>query len=1031
MTRAGRIGLAAALLASVAASVAAYTFPGNSRTQNEGRLEWASSAFTWRFNSSTSDALPNIVDGSDPRAAITAAFDRWGAESAIVPTLGADSAVASSGNDGVNLVTFVDNASNRQVVGGALAVCVFFTNASNGITGADIVFSPDFTWSTTGGPSDATPISGVALHESGHWMGLAHSGIVGATMFPFAAAHSAPGDSEQIPGTLSSDDRAAINHSYPDPDFAAATGAITGLITRGGNPVFGAHVVAEELTRGVAVAASITLGSNQAGRHGRYEIRGLPPGTYRVYAEPLDEPATRANWGDPAAIGWFSDALGAFDTAFRTTVAASNVTVTPGSSTVRDIAVTDMAPAGNITRVGLGTINCPGGFSFGLSGTPVSVAPGSTQALALRGPGLGTDAPLTVLSTPDAGITLDQGCLTRLNTGADGTTIIRLSVAANARPGPRTIWATLVSGEIVACTGCLEIEGPANETACANGVDDDGDGLTDAADVFDCADDCPSDPNKTEPGQCGCGVPDTDTDGDGTANCNDGCPNDAAKTTPGPCGCGVADTDSDGDGTPNCNDGCPNDAAKTVPGTCGCGIAETDSDADGVKDCLDNCPGTPNPGQADSNGNGVGDACDGATVRLDRTAARPGGASVPVRVFVDVAAEICLSLVRFTVSYDATDLALSGVADASSGCTGTLTPLGAGVTRVDIACSPGRMGSGGILTLLFDTPAGGPPEDYPLVVSGALVRDCDEPPADLAASVQDGAITVNCVLGDIFPEGVGNGAVSLADFVHSRRKALGTVAKTAFDAACGDVHPGTITCDRIGSPSNWCPAGDGELKLGDAIAIRRIVNLAYVIGCAGCAGQSGPQGAGERPGDIAPSGGDGDVNVADAVLALRAGVGLESFDPASLVRADVAPAEPDGAILSVRGDGAVTVADAVLILRAAVGLDAIDWPVREIALVLEADVPVQAWQVVVSGWPEWARPAGMIAAGCDGAAGLDASGAVWMAACALDNPQAGALRQTWRYRAPRPVSPDRLTATATIATEDLAERGAAARLEAP
>jgi alpha-tubulin suppressor-like RCC1 family protein len=103
---------------------------------------------------------------------------------------------------------------------------------------------------------------------------------------------------------------------------------------------------------------------------------------------------------------------------------------------------------------------------------------------------------------------------------------------------------------------------------------------------------------------------DLDSDGDGTTNCNDGCPNDPAKTAPGVCGCGVADTDSDGDGTPNCNDGCPNDPAKTAPGVCGCGVADTDTDADGILDCNDNCDTVANPGQADCNANGVGDACE-------------------------------------------------------------------------------------------------------------------------------------------------------------------------------------------------------------------------------------------------------------------------------------------------------------------------------------------------------------------------------------------------------------------------------------
>jgi len=37
---------------------------------------------------------------------------------------------------------------------------------------------------------------------------------------------------------------------------------------------------------------------------------------------------------------------------------------------------------------------------------------------------------------------------------------------------------------------------------------------------------------------------------------------------------------------------------------------EIDSDGDGIPDLLDNCPNVPNPDQADTNGNGIGDACD-------------------------------------------------------------------------------------------------------------------------------------------------------------------------------------------------------------------------------------------------------------------------------------------------------------------------------------------------------------------------------------------------------------------------------------
>jgi hypothetical protein len=80
---------------------------------------------------------------------------------------------------------------------------------------------------------------------------------------------------------------------------------------------------------------------------------------------------------------------------------------------------------------------------------------------------------------------------------------------------------------------------------------------SDGDDTLDCADECPEDPEKTEPGICGCGVPDTDSDADGTVDCFDLCPDDPTKTSPGECGCGNPDTDSDGDGIADCNDPCP------------------------------------------------------------------------------------------------------------------------------------------------------------------------------------------------------------------------------------------------------------------------------------------------------------------------------------------------------------------------------------------------------------------------------------------------------------------------------------------
>ncbi len=134
--------------------------------------------------------------------------------------------------------------------------------------------------------------------------------------------------------------------------------------------------------------------------------------------------------------------------------------------------------------------------------------------------------------------------------------------------------------------------------------DSDGDGVPDDEEA------CPEDPDKTEPGACGCGTPDTDSDEDGTADCIDDCPGDMDKIEPGICGCGTPDTDSDGDGTADCNDACPADPNKIDPGICGCGTPDTDSDSDTVPDCNDNCPNTPNPDQSDTDDDGTGDDCE-------------------------------------------------------------------------------------------------------------------------------------------------------------------------------------------------------------------------------------------------------------------------------------------------------------------------------------------------------------------------------------------------------------------------------------
>lgn len=96
------------------------------------------------------------------------------------------------------------------------------------------------------------------------------------------------------------------------------------------------------------------------------------------------------------------------------------------------------------------------------------------------------------------------------------------------RPPPQTAPATItIQG---ACClpggGCSLLSGVECEAAGGTVTDEfdcEGDMDGDGVDVV-CGDECPDDPLKTSPGQCGCGTPDDDADGDGVADCVDVCP---------------------------------------------------------------------------------------------------------------------------------------------------------------------------------------------------------------------------------------------------------------------------------------------------------------------------------------------------------------------------------------------------------------------------------------------------------------------------------------------------------------------------
>lgn len=182
-------------------------------------------------------------------------------------------------------------------------------------------------------------------------------------------------------------------------------------------------------------------------------------------------------------------------------------------------------------------------------------------------------------------------------------------------------WAALASLTWVLNVACGGDDSAADgsETGVTTpGPETTGGGLDDAEDdgadgSGDMTDECPSDPRKETPGECGCGTPDDDSDQDGTVDCKDACPSDPLKTESGTCGCGVADADGDADDVIDCQDNC----ADVSNG------GQEDQDADGVGDVCDNCIAIPNAPQVDEDADGVGEACACEPVPVPCVGAHP------------------------------------------------------------------------------------------------------------------------------------------------------------------------------------------------------------------------------------------------------------------------------------------------------------------------------------------------------------------------------------------------------------------------
>lgn len=229
-------------------------------------------------------------------AVIQSAFSTWANSpnsAALASFAGNTTNPSLNSTDHLNTICFTCTGDFSKD-SSTLAVTITSTDNSAAITDADIAFNPSRNFSTDN--SGNQDLETVAVHEIGHFFGLAHSGVVRAVMFPFAPPFER---------TLGYDDVAAISVLYPGA-FSVPVQNVSGTVKLNGAAVFGAHVYAESQTNQLPFPASIrkTPISTLTDSNGNYMIQGVPNDSYLIVAEPLDLPMSNSDIPDyPKAFG--------------------------------------------------------------------------------------------------------------------------------------------------------------------------------------------------------------------------------------------------------------------------------------------------------------------------------------------------------------------------------------------------------------------------------------------------------------------------------------------------------------------------------------------------------------------------------------------------------------------------------------------------------------------------------------------------------------------------------------------------------
>jgi hypothetical protein len=302
----GRRLLAGVLVGCVAAGsptpAAAYLKLGGRVNGRTVQLKWERLPMRYFI---TNTGVPGVT-AEQFQGAVGRAFQSWQdvSTSGFSGTFAGFTPASARDDDGMTTIGFLPRPDQDRV----LAATRILTNETTGeIVEADIFFNSAFTWSVSPtGETGRFDVESIALHEVGHLLGLGHSAIgetelqpggrrrviaSAAVMFPIAFT---AGNIEER--TLHADDIAGVSDIYPDGDYRSRTGSISGRVTKNGQGIVGAHVVASNQRTG-ALVAGFSLGSD-----GSFVIAGLSPGPHVLRVEPIDDADVTSFFSEEANV---------------------------------------------------------------------------------------------------------------------------------------------------------------------------------------------------------------------------------------------------------------------------------------------------------------------------------------------------------------------------------------------------------------------------------------------------------------------------------------------------------------------------------------------------------------------------------------------------------------------------------------------------------------------------------------------------------------------------------------------------------